>query len=167
MGIWPTCTCTPTARRLRLGRPRGQTSCSRRPLPRQAGTCSTWTSRSTGRSIPRPSCSTPAQTAAPKERTGSPGMSSTTTSMRKATTLTTDNPSTECNLTGGELRNGGMTCGSRENRVEKQLNALDGGAARVSYATEKASVTAPEGYGPQLLIAEVEKTGYSAELPPS
>src|SRR5690625_4640944 len=167
MGIWPTCTCTPTARRLRLGRPRGQTSCSRRPLPRQAGTCSTWTSRSTGRSIPRPSCSTPAQTAAPLVRTGSPGMSSTTTSMRKATTMTTDNPSTEVNLTGVELKIGGMTCASCANRVEKKLNELDGVAASVNYATEKASVTAPEGYDPQLLIAEVEKTGYTAELPPS
>src|SRR5699024_12608839 len=94
-------------------------------------------------------------------------MSSTTTSMRKATTMTTDNPSTEVNLTGVELKIGGMTCASCANRIERKLNELDGVAARVNYATEKASVTAPEGYDPQLLIAEVEQTGYTAELPPS
>ena len=81
--------------------------------------------------------------------------------------MTTDNPSTEVNLTGVELKIGGMTCASCANRVEKKLNELDGVAASVNYATEKASVTAPEGYDPQLLIAEVEKTGYTAELPPS
>src|SRR5699024_8165216 len=44
-------------------------------------------------------------------------------------------------------------------------NKLDGVAASVNYATEKAKVTAPEGYDPQLLVAEVEKTGYTAALP--
>ncbi|ALU40316.1 carbonate dehydratase [Kocuria flava] len=58
-----------------------------------------------------------------------------------------------------------MTCASCANRIEKKLNKLDGITASVNYATEKASVTAPEGYDPQLLIAEVEKTGYTAELP--
>jgi len=81
--------------------------------------------------------------------------------------MTTENPSTEVNLTGVELKIGGMTCASCANRVEKKLNELDGVEASVNYATEKASVTAPEGYDPQVLIAEVEKTGYTAELPPS
>src|SRR5699024_11362092 len=82
-------------------------------------------------------------------------------------TMTTENPCTEVNLTGVELKIGGMTCASCANRVEKKLNELDGVEASVNYATEKASVTAPEGYDPQVLIAEVEKTGYTAELPPS
>ncbi|WP_416210665.1 heavy metal translocating P-type ATPase [Nesterenkonia sp. HG001] len=60
-----------------------------------------------------------------------------------------------------------MTCASCASRIEKKLNKLDGIEASVNYATEKASVTTPEGYDPQLLIAEVEKTGYTAELPPS
>ena len=64
-----------------------------------------------------------------------------------------------------ELQIGGMTCASCANRIEKKLNKLDGVTASVNYATEKASVTAPADYDPQLLIAEVEKTGYSAELP--
>ena len=81
--------------------------------------------------------------------------------------MTTEHTSTEVNLTGVELKIGGMTCASCANRIEKKPNKLDGIDASVNYATEKASVTAPQGYDPQLLIAEVEKTGYTAELPPS
>ena len=64
-----------------------------------------------------------------------------------------------------ELQIGGMTCASCAMRIEKKLNKLDGVAATVNYATEKAKVTVPAGYDPALLIAEVEKTGYSAALP--
>ena len=64
-----------------------------------------------------------------------------------------------------ELQIGGMTCASCANRIEKKLNKLDGVAATVNYATEKAKVTIPAGYDPALLIAEVEKTGYTAALP--
>ncbi|UOQ59304.1 heavy metal translocating P-type ATPase [Leucobacter rhizosphaerae] len=64
-----------------------------------------------------------------------------------------------------ELSIGGMTCSSCAMRIEKKLNKLDGVVATVNYATEKAKVVAPATFDPQLLIAEVEKTGYSAELP--
>ncbi|UNK70853.1 heavy metal translocating P-type ATPase [Microbacterium sp. H1-D42] len=67
--------------------------------------------------------------------------------------------------TGIELVIGGMTCASCANRIERKLNKIDGVTATVNYATEKAKVTVPEGYDPTLLIAEVEKTGYSATLP--
>ncbi|MFK4729461.1 heavy metal translocating P-type ATPase [Agromyces mediolanus] len=67
--------------------------------------------------------------------------------------------------TGIELEIGGMTCASCANRIERKLNKLDGVEATVNYATEKAKVTVPEGYDPALLIAEVEKTGYTALLP--
>ena len=70
------------------------------------------------------------------------------------------------NATSYELSIGGMTCASCANRIEKKLNRLDGVEASVNYATEKARVEAPAGMDPQLLIAEVEKTGYTAELPP-
>ncbi|MGO2139521.1 MAG: heavy metal translocating P-type ATPase [Leucobacter sp.] len=66
---------------------------------------------------------------------------------------------------GVELEIGGMTCASCANRIEKKLNKLDGVVATVNYATEKAKVTVPEGYDPALLIAEVEKTGYTAVMP--
>ena len=66
---------------------------------------------------------------------------------------------------GIELEIGGMTCASCANRIERKLNKLDGVSASVNYATEKAKVTAPEGYDPQLLVAEVEKSGYTAALP--
>ena len=76
--------------------------------------------------------------------------------------------STSAPPTGGpdiELEIGGMTCASCANRIEKKLNKLDGVAATVNYATEKAKVTVPAGYDPALLVAEVEKTGYTAALP--
>ena len=58
-----------------------------------------------------------------------------------------------------------MTCASCAMRIEKKLNKLEGVVATVNYATEKAKVTVPEGYDPAALIAEVEKTGYSASFP--
>ncbi|NVN51433.1 heavy metal translocating P-type ATPase [Mycolicibacterium hippocampi] len=64
-----------------------------------------------------------------------------------------------------ELRIGGMTCASCANRIERKLNKLDGVAATVNYATEKATVTVPDGYDPAQLLAEVENAGYSAALP--
>ena len=48
------------------------------------------------------------------------------------------------------------------NRIERKLNQLDGVEATVNYATEKARVTVPAGYDPALLLAQVEKTGYTA-----
>lgn len=81
--------------------------------------------------------------------------------------MTTEKTSTEVNLTGIELQIGGMTCASCANRIEKKLNKLDGVEASVNYATEKASVTGPDTLDPQALIAEVEKTGYTATLPTS
>ncbi|MFB4269430.1 heavy metal translocating P-type ATPase [Nonomuraea sp. GTA35] len=64
-----------------------------------------------------------------------------------------------------ELTIGGMTCASCANRIERKLNKLDGVTATVNYATEKAKVTFPEDVDAQQLIAEVEKAGYTAELP--
>jgi Cu+-exporting ATPase len=60
----------------------------------------------------------------------------------------------------------GMTCASCANRIEKRLNRLDGVEASVNYATEKASVRFPATLDPAALVAEVEKAGYTAELPP-
>lgn len=66
---------------------------------------------------------------------------------------------------GVELEIGGMTCASCAMRIEKKLNKLDGVIATVNYATEKAKVTVPDGYDPAVLIAEVEKAGYTAAMP--
>jgi len=64
-----------------------------------------------------------------------------------------------------ELSIGGMTCASCAARIEKKLNRLDGVEATVNFATERARVD----FGPEVsvadLIATVEQTGYSAELP--
>lgn len=64
-----------------------------------------------------------------------------------------------------ELEIAGMTCAACAARIEKKLNKLDGVAGTVNYATEKATVTVPYGYDPQLLIAEVDRAGYAASLP--
>ncbi|RAU98527.1 heavy metal translocating P-type ATPase [Mycobacterium colombiense] len=64
-----------------------------------------------------------------------------------------------------ELEITGMTCASCAARIEKKLNKLDGVAATVNYATEKAAVTAPAGYDPRILIGEIERAGYAAALP--
>lgn len=63
-----------------------------------------------------------------------------------------------------ELEIGGMTCASCAMRIEKKLNKLEGVAATVNYATEKAKVSVPAGYEAAQLIAEVEKAGYTAML---
>ncbi|MCZ7379844.1 heavy metal translocating P-type ATPase [Micromonospora sp. WMMC250] len=65
-----------------------------------------------------------------------------------------------------ELAIGGMTCASCAARIEKKLNRLEGVSATVNYATEKASVRYDDTLTPQDLIATVEKTGYTAVLPP-
>lgn len=64
-----------------------------------------------------------------------------------------------------ELEIGGMTCASCAMRIEKKLNKLDGVVATVNYATEKARITTSKGLDQVALIAEVEKTGYTAALP--
>lgn len=75
----------------------------------------------------------------------------------------TDRPAADAG-TSVELEIGGMTCASCATRIEKKLNRLDGVVATVNYATEKATVTAPAGFDPALLVAEVERTGYAAAL---
>jgi len=65
-----------------------------------------------------------------------------------------------------ELQIGGMTCASCANRIEKKLNRLDGVTATVNYATEKATVEITGDLTPEDLVATVEATGYTAELPP-
>ncbi len=71
---------------------------------------------------------------------------------------------------GGERRSvdlviGGMTCASCAARVERKLNRLDGVAATVNLATEKARVYFPAAVSPDELIAAVAQAGYTAALP--
>ncbi len=68
-------------------------------------------------------------------------------------------------VTDIELSIGGMTCASCANRIERKLNELDGVTAMVNYATEKARVSSPAGVDPAVLVAQVEDTGYTVELP--
>ena len=64
-----------------------------------------------------------------------------------------------------ELILGGMTCGACANRIERTLNKLDGVAATVNYATERAAVAFAAPVTPDALIAAVERAGYTARLP--
>lgn len=59
----------------------------------------------------------------------------------------------------------GMTCASCAARIEKKLNKVDGVEASVNYATERATVEAPDSLTTAELIAVVEKAGYGARLP--
>jgi Cu+-exporting ATPase len=61
---------------------------------------------------------------------------------------------------------GGMTCASCAARIEKKLNKIEGVTATVNYATEKARVSIPEGVTADQLVATVERTGYTATVPP-
>jgi len=65
-----------------------------------------------------------------------------------------------------ELPIEGMTCASCAIRVEKKLNKLEGVAATVNYATERATLEFdPDLTAPEALVAAVESAGYSASLP--
>ncbi|MFD5468446.1 heavy metal translocating P-type ATPase [Kitasatospora sp. NPDC127059] len=65
-----------------------------------------------------------------------------------------------------ELSIGGMTCAACAARIEKKLNRMDGVEATVNFATEKARVDYGAGVTVEDLITTVERTGYTAELPP-
>jgi Cu+-exporting ATPase len=60
----------------------------------------------------------------------------------------------------------GMTCASCAARIEKKLNRMDGVTASVNYATGTAHITYPQSLDPHEFVATVERTGYTAELPP-
>ena len=62
----------------------------------------------------------------------------------------------------------GMSCAACAQRVEKALNRLDGVAATVNYATERASVEFDPGHvETDDLVAAVAAAGYRASLPPA
>ncbi|MDQ4110293.1 MAG: heavy metal translocating P-type ATPase [Actinomycetota bacterium] len=75
---------------------------------------------------------------------------------------------TSAPTTDFELEIDGMTCASCANRIERNLNKLDGVAATVNYATEKAKISvAAEStdIDASVLIATVESAGYGAKEP--
>ena len=50
---------------------------------------------------------------------------------------------------------GGMTCASCAARITKRLNKLEGVNAAVNYATEQATITAPNTLSVAEIVAEV------------
>ena len=58
----------------------------------------------------------------------------------------------------------GMTCSSCAVRIERKLNKMPGVQASVNYATERASVTLPDGVSVSDAINTISAAGYSAEL---
>jgi len=65
-----------------------------------------------------------------------------------------------------DLAVGGMTCAACAARIEKKLNRMPDVVATVNYATETAHVRFPSHLDPAELVATVERTGYTASLPP-
>ncbi|MGH3163888.1 MAG: cation transporter, partial [Streptosporangiaceae bacterium] len=64
-----------------------------------------------------------------------------------------------------ELSISGMTCAACAARVEKKLTRVAPGVvAAVNFATEQATVTAPEAVPVQTMIAAVQDAGYAAGL---
>src|SRR5580700_10825963 len=63
-----------------------------------------------------------------------------------------------------ELSIRGMTCAACAARVQKKLSALDDVSAAVNFATETATVSAPESVPVARLIEAVEQAGYRADL---
>ena len=78
--------------------------------------------------------------------------------------MTTSTPTHEATDAPHELdlAIGGMTCASCSSRVERKLNKLDGVAATVNLATEKAHIRFHDPVRPEDLVAVVEGTGYTA-----
>jgi P-type Cu+ transporter len=64
-----------------------------------------------------------------------------------------------------ELVVGGMSCAACAARIEKRLNLLDGVAASVSYATERAYITETGGRDVAELMTAIEAAGYTAAVP--
>ncbi|MGD1224110.1 heavy metal translocating P-type ATPase [Streptomyces krungchingensis] len=64
-----------------------------------------------------------------------------------------------------DLTVGGMTCAACVRRVEKRLGRLDGVSATVNLATGRARVSHPPQTSPEVLVATIEKAGYTAALP--
>ena len=64
-----------------------------------------------------------------------------------------------------ELSISGMTCAACAARVEKKLTRIAPGVvAAVNFATEQATVTAPEDVPVQAMITAVQDAGYAAGL---
>src|SRR5215468_5399712 len=64
-----------------------------------------------------------------------------------------------------ELSIRGMTCTACAARIEKMLTRIGPGVvAAVNFATEQATVTAPEAVPVRAMIAAVEDAGYAAAL---
>jgi len=63
-----------------------------------------------------------------------------------------------------ELLVTGMTCAACVAKVEGRLNAIENVSATVNIATEKATVTAPTSVPVRLLVEEIERAGYGAEV---
>ncbi|MCK2236645.1 MULTISPECIES: heavy metal translocating P-type ATPase [unclassified Crossiella] len=58
-----------------------------------------------------------------------------------------------------------MTCAACAGRVERKLNKLDGVTATVNFATERATVSYPDGLDVGTLVSAVETAGYTATPP--
>lgn len=73
----------------------------------------------------------------------------------------------DSDLTEVSLAIDGMTCGACAARIERHLNALDGVAASVNYASERARVTLSPNTALDVVLDEIVRTGYSPSRLPT
>src|SRR5260370_33058479 len=73
-----------------------------------------------------------------------------------------------CPMRSIELSIRGMTCAACAARIEKKLNMIDHDVvAAVSFATEKATITAPQAVSAQALVAAGARAGDAAQGVPA
>ena len=76
--------------------------------------------------------------------------------------MTTESPAPAHEV---ELNITGMTCASCATRIEKKLRKVDGVDATVNFATEKATVSYPQGVSTEELVGVIQAAGYDAAVP--
>lgn len=85
-------------------------------------------------------------------------------SMKRSSVLPSTKQGTSSSPEPIDLALEGMTCSSCAVRIERKLNKVPGVTATVNYATERATVTLPDGMSIDDAIDVITAAGYSAEL---
>jgi P-type Cu+ transporter len=83
--------------------------------------------------------------------------------MKSSSELQSTKPDTTSSGSIIDLALGGMTCSSCAVRIERKLNKVPGVVATVNYATERATISLPEGVTVDDAIEVIKTAGYFAE----
>jgi P-type Cu+ transporter len=83
--------------------------------------------------------------------------------MKSSSELQSTKPDTTSSFSTIDLALEGMTCSSCAVRIERKLNKVPGVTATVNYATERATISLPEGVSVDDAIEVIKTAGYFAE----